>query len=166
MLCILGCDPGLTGALALLELDHDRRVLDLTIEDMPVTAVRVGRATRKLVEPAELCRLIRAFRPDAAYVEAVHSMPAQGVASSFAFGMGFGVLRGVIAALGVPVTYVTPQEWMRIVRLGKGDDVARQRIKQLMPDHAAWFPLKAHHGRADAALIAMAGAQIEKHTGL
>ena len=48
-----------------------------------------------------------------AMIEKVHSMPKQGVASSFTFGKGYGFLLGCLTALEIPFEYVTPQKWQR-----------------------------------------------------
>ena len=48
-------------------------------------------------------------------IERVHAMPRDGSASAFAFGENFGMLQGVLAALGIPYRFVTPQTWQRKV---------------------------------------------------
>jgi crossover junction endodeoxyribonuclease RuvC len=48
-----------------------------------------------------------------AVIEAVHSMPKQGVVSTFTFGQGYGSWLGILAALKVPYMQVTPQKWMK-----------------------------------------------------
>ena len=87
-------------------------------------------------------------------IERVHSMPKQGVASSFKFGMGFGIWLGILAALRLPHELVTPQAWKKLMLAGmpKEKDASRQRAMQLFPD--VDLSLKRHHGRADALLIA------------
>jgi len=76
-----------------------------------------------------------AVEPDCipvAYLERVHSMPGQGVASSFKFGANYGFYRGCIQALGVSLIEVTPQAWQKGLMLpaGKGNQAARK--KQLL----------------------------------
>ena len=87
-------------------------------------------------------------------------MPGQGVSSMFAFGRAAGAVDGVLGALGVPVTYLTPQAWKRAAGLiGKDKDAARGRAVQIWP---AWRALdKKGEGQAlaDAALIAWAGGR-------
>lgn len=114
---------------------------------------------RAVILEAALVALVRELRPDFAYVELVHSMPAQGVASTFTFGTGYGLLRGVLAGRGVPTTLIPPQVWGRLVALPRGDGGSRVRACQLFPAQAARFARKGDHGRADAALIALAGAR-------
>ena len=45
-------------------------------------------------------------------VEKVHSMPKQGVASTFKFGQGYGIWIGILSALRIPYELTTPRTWM------------------------------------------------------
>ena len=54
-----------------------------------------------------------------AIVEKVHSMPGQGVSSSFKFGMEFCKPLMTFSGLSIPYTLVTPQKWMKTLELGK-----------------------------------------------
>ena len=84
-----------------------------------------------------------------AMIEKVHSMPKQGVASSFTFGQGYGFLLGCLTALEIPFEYITPQKWQRYLGcLSKGDkNVTKQKAQELFPR------LKSTHAIADALLI-------------
>jgi len=53
-----------------------------------------------------------------AYLEKVHAMPGQGVTSMFTFGMGYGILRGILTANWIPYQLVTPQAWKKVVLAG------------------------------------------------
>ncbi len=46
-------------------------------------------------------------------LEKVHSMPKQGVKSTFTFGMNFGYIKGVLAALEIPYQEVPPHVWKK-----------------------------------------------------
>ena len=95
--------------------------------------------------------------PDVIVVEKVHSMPHQGVSSSFKFGKNYGIVLGVAHALSHPLVKLTPQEWKRANGLiGKEKDASRQLAMELWPDHADHFKRKRDDGRAEAALIARA----------
>lgn len=157
----LGVDPGLTGAVAVLADGHYREVLD-----MPT--VGRGKAGRQSVNAAALSQWIRdvvAKYPGAdvvAVVEEVASRPRQGVVSMFRFGQSCGVLAGVLAALRIPVVYVTPQRWKRFYSLtGTEKDAARGRAVELYPD--APLARKRDVGRADAILMARWGWKTEAH---
>jgi len=91
------------------------------------------------------------------FVEQVSARPGQGVTSMFRFGESFGLVKGVCAGIGLPLTLVTPQEWRRGMRVPTGKDGSRQRILELQPELAKRFARKKDHGRADAMLIALHG---------
>lgn len=151
---ILGIDPGLTGALALWDDDLNA----LSVWDMPTHRIVVGKSRKHVLNEAELSRLISQAEPDLAVCEWVHAMPKQGVTSVFTFGVAFGIVRGILAASNIPVTYTTPQAWQRRMNVGKGADASRQRATQLLPRFADRFARAKDHGRSDAALIALASA--------
>ena len=95
-------------------------------------------------------------------IEKVHSMPGQGVASMFNFGMGFGIWQGIIAALKIPFEFVTPQRWKKIMMDGmpKEKSASILRAKQIYPQLGSLK--KSDNGIADAILIARYG--MEKYT--
>lgn len=144
---IIGIDPGNTGAIAVLGEDgilHE-------VHDMPLMA----NGKKQQVNPSELRRILdlQFEGTPKVIIEKVSAMPGQGVSSMFNFGMGFGVLQGVVAGLGFPLYLVTPQAWKKHFNLiGKDKDNARTVAQQLYPD--APLGRKKDIGRADAILIA------------
>ena len=136
---VIGIDPGATGALVMLE-----NGMPIEWEEMPV--VKIGSTTR--VNASAVADFLYGSG-------AVHSMPKQGVASSFNFGHNVGTIMGVLGAMRVPHTLVTPQAWKKAAGLiGTDKDAARARAIQLWP---RWVELnKKAKGQAlaDAALIA------------
>jgi hypothetical protein len=50
-----------------------------------------------------------------AVVEQVHSMPHQGVASTFSFGTNYGMIIGALETLGIPYVTVTPGKWQKFI---------------------------------------------------
>jgi len=147
---ILGIDCGASGALAFF--DHVAGTLDVI--DMPVVQVKRGAKLKTEISPQMLAALIRARNPTSATVEKVGAMPGQGTSSMFQFGRGVGVIEGVLAALQIPTSYVTPQVWQKAVQMRDGKDGARARAAELFPAYAQMFARKKDDGRADAALIA------------
>ena len=141
---LVGFDPGLTGAIAFLD-DFDT----VDLHDLP-------QANGEL-DPAALARLIRNYSggaPSRAIIENVHSMPKQGLASTFKFGRAYGTVLGVLGALEIPLTRVTPQTWKKhygLLRQPK--DASRALALRLYP-RCQGLHLKKHHGRADALLLA------------
>ena len=114
---VIGIDPGKRGGVAMLDsvycggVDHFSRMMP----DSPV-----GFAMS--IKEAVLCE--GKSEVVVAYVELVHSMPKQGVASTFSFGKGFGEILGVLAALNIRTELVSPQKWKRAVLAGTDRDKA------------------------------------------
>lgn len=146
--CILGIDPGLSGAIAFYWPSEPNLV---TAEDVPVVGSEIDAAT--------LAQRIGQMCPTMAVIETVGAMPRQGVSSMFRFGMAAGVVRGIVSALGVPTHLVAPTVWKRHFRLSKDKEEARALALRLWPQ-AECFSRKKHHGRAEAALLARYGAEV------
>jgi len=149
----LGVDPGLDGAIGVLRDDDT-----LAVHDIPT--LKVGSAGKRVVDHAALATLLDGMHRDAApqlaAIEAVASSSQQGVASAFAFGDGYGILKGALAAHFVPLRFVTPVAWKRALRIpaGSDKDMSRRRASELFPRFTVLWQLKKHDGRAEAALIA------------
>ena len=150
---ILGIDCGLHGAVAILA--DDGTFIDVL--DMPTVKVKVGKSNKTRIAPQALALLIAAHRPSHAFIESVSASPQMGVSSAFAFGEGKGVVDGILAALGVPVTYVTPATWKRAMQVTADKGSSRRRAMQLWPARAALFQRVMDDGRSEAALIALHG---------
>ena len=135
----LGVDPGLTGALAWLCGG------EITVADMPVVAGEV--------DVDAVARLLRNDPPGRAVVERVHSMPGQGVASSFKFGMSYGAILAVVVVAQIETHLVTPNVWKKHYRLTADKEQARAMAIRLWPG-CGLFSRKKDQGRAEAALLA------------
>lgn len=152
---VVGIDPGLGGAICRIGGPGV-----VVVVDMPTVQIdRNGKAKRD-IDVRALVDILVDVKPDHIFIEAVGAMPGQGVSSMFAFGKGFGILLGVVGALGLPMTQVAPVRWKRAMQVPKGDDAGRARASDLMPGAAHLWRLKKHHGRADAALIAEYGRRV------
>ena len=155
---IVGIDPGLSGAVAVINGTDS-----LIVIDMPtMTVERNGKAKRQ-VSATELAHIFANFNSNDTHVycERVGAVTGQGVTSVFSFGRSFGMIEGILAAYKLPVTYVAPATWVKAVGRGQGKDASRARAMELFPNNQADFKLKKWDGRADAALIAYWG----KHHG-
>lgn len=151
---VVGIDPGLSGAVAVWDLSQKL----LAVHDMPTVSIKSGKSTKNQLSEAMLASIIRQVKPEHAYLEFVSAMPGQGVSSMFNFGMGYGAIKGILAALEVPFTTVTPVKWQRDLAVAKGKEGNRLRAAQLFPEFAHLFTRVKDDGRADAALIAHWGA--------
>jgi hypothetical protein len=147
--CIMGIDPGLSGAVAFYFPSAPERV---AVEDTPLAGGEVSAPV--------LAEMIVNYQPSLAIIERVSAMPGQGVVSMFNFGRAYGDVRGVVGALAIPIQYVTPQMWKKHYRLPADKEKCRQYALQIFPACAKSFEYKKHHGRAEAALIAKYGAEM------
>lgn len=118
--------------------------------------IKVGSNTR--VNAAAVAEFIRAWPKVPCFLELVGAMPGQGTASMFTFGHAAGVVQGVVAGAGNPLTLVTPQKWKKAAGLLNSEkDNARSKAILIWPH---WRDLDAKikgQALADAALIARHG---------
>ena len=151
---ILGIDPGMSGALAWLDLEQGA----LSIADMPSLVVeRNGKAKREL-SAAMLVAMLQGRRPARAFVERVGAMPGQGLSSTWSFAFAVGQIVGVLSALEIETHWVAPQIWQKAAGVRGGKQAGRLRAGELFPAHAGEFARAKDDGRADAACIAWYGA--------
>jgi len=147
----IGVDPGGSGAIA---ATRDRQLI--FVKDMPVHGgiISAPGVTDILDYSLKAWRSSQGHfhHTPPAWVEDVHSMPRQGVASSFKFGQAHGTVLGVLGALRIPVHLVTPAKWKRDLGLGSDKAKALEMARRLFP--TAELSLKRHIGRAEALLIA------------
>ena len=108
---IFGIDPGLSGAIAILE---DDKVLDVV--DIPVMSEEKN---KKQLNSAHLAQYIENNILDVnktiVVVEQVNAMPGQGVTSMFNFGQTFGAIKGISAALKLPIFLLGHQNGRNIL---------------------------------------------------
>jgi crossover junction endodeoxyribonuclease RuvC len=144
---VIGVDPGLSGALAVLSPTGElERLADLpVIRDRSLAWIDGGALQSLLIDAL-------AGRPARAIVERVSAMPRQGVASAFTFGVGFGSVLSILQARQVSVELVTAAVWKRALGLSSDKqrslDLARLRYPQADLDRVR------DHGRAEALLLA------------
>lgn len=152
----IGIDPGLDGAVVVLGGQLD----SIALLDTPTLTVKSAKGNRREYHLVKMAGFLRPYAATSvAYIENVHAMPGQGVRSMFTMGLGVGAWMGILAALEIPVTRVSPQRWKGVMLDGMGHDkdAGRLRAMQLRPADASWFERKKDDGRADAYLIAEYG---------
>ena len=149
---IVGIDPGLSGAIAILK---ENKVLG--IFDMPVMAE--GKKNKKQLNSAQLVNIIKENIKDkeetAVVVEQVNAMPGQGVTSMFNFGQTFGAIKGVCAALELPIFFVRPSKWKKHFELiNSSKDSSRTKVIEMYPSLSSQLTKKKDVNKSDAILIA------------
>jgi crossover junction endodeoxyribonuclease RuvC len=144
----------LGGAIAFLASDGT-----CTVHDMATLTLARGGRTKGEVDAHAFAALLRQEPIDHVFVERVGAMPGQGTSSMFAMGKATGIVIGALAALGLPLTLISPVTWKRALQVPAAKDGARARASQLLPGSAAQWARVKDHGRAEAALIALYGVQ-------
>lgn len=140
----LGIDTGVANG-ALGAIDHDGNYVDsfmIDHKDKHILALVFKSRILSIVDPkigAEIC------------MEQVHSMPNQGVSSTFTFGRAVGVISAVCELTRYPVHLVTPQKWKKHFHLTADKNESLDMARYLWPE--AKLSLKKHINKAEALLI-------------
>jgi crossover junction endodeoxyribonuclease RuvC len=146
----IGIDPGLSGAIAVLNGEGALIAVDdlPVIRDLRLAWIHGGELQGFILSALEGARAV-------AFVERVSSMPGQGVASSFQFGVGFGSILSVLQTLQIAIEFVTPGVWKKSYGLSKDKHASLHKARLLFP--TADLHLAKHDGRAESLLIARFG---------
>tara|TARA_B000000557_G_scaffold189151_1_gene155040 strand:+ start:411 stop:902 length:492 start_codon:yes stop_codon:yes gene_type:complete len=149
---IIGIDPGLSGAIAVLE---NNKVLN--IFDIPVMSE--GKKNKRQLNNALLVNLLKENinqeEEVAVVIEQVNAMPGQGVTSMFNFGQTFGALKGICAALELPIFFIRPSKWKKHFELiNSSKDASRTKAIEMYPKLSKQLSKKKDVNKSDAILIA------------
>ena len=149
---IFGIDPGMSGAISVLE---NKKVIE--IFDMPTMID--GKKNKKQVNGAEVTNIFMKEtgneNESKVVIEHVNAMPGQGVTSMFNFGQSFGVIKGICAALRLPIHFVRPMKWKKHFNLIKTNkDASRTKVIEIFPYISSKLSRKKDSNKADSILIA------------
>ncbi|MEY4863773.1 MAG: hypothetical protein RLZ51_1868 [Pseudomonadota bacterium] len=151
-----GIDPGFSGAIA--EFYPVER--KLYVHDMPTVPGQKGKVELNCHAVLEL--LHTAGEPATVWIEKVGARPGQGVSSMFRFGQQLGALEMAVAATEHQLRWVTPAKWKAHFGLSADKGAARKVAMERFPAVASLFARAKDDGRAEAALIALYGAEALK----
>jgi crossover junction endodeoxyribonuclease RuvC len=149
---IIGIDPGLSGAIAVLE---NNKVISMF--EMPV--MPEGKKNKRQLNSAQLAKLLKNYisknEEVSVVVEQVNAMPGQGVTSMFNFGQTFGAIKGICAALNLPIFFVRPSKWKKHFELiNSSKDSSRTKAIEMYPSLSNDLAKKKDVNKSDAILIA------------
>ena len=149
---IFGIDPGVSGAICILK---EGKILE--VYEMPTMID--GKKNKRQVNGAEVTNIFlkESNNEDKikVVVEHVTAMPGQGVTSMFNFGQSFGVLKGICAALKLPIYFVRPVKWKKHFNLIKTNkDASRTKVIEVFPYISSKISRKKDSNKADSILIA------------
>lgn len=151
---ILGADPGLKGAIAII----DPNTMDpLLIEDVPL--YKRWPKDKGRIDVHQLAFMIDAYAKfiALAVIEEPQAMPKQGVASTFRFGHSCGLIHGVLAANHLTVVPTRPNVWKPAMGLSHDKSDSLNKARKLFPSIPHRIKFKKHHDRAEALLLAVFG---------
>ena len=158
---IFGIDPGVSGAICALRYGK-------IIEVYEMPTMIDGKKNKRQVNGAEVANILKEvintnlnITDDKdegevkVVVEHVTAMPGQGVTSMFNFGQSFGVIKGICAALKLPIYFVRPTKWKKHFNLIKTNkDASRTKVIEIYPNISSKLSRKKDSNKADAILIA------------
>ena len=149
---IFGIDPGVSGAISILE---DKKIIE--VYDMPTMID--GKKNKKQVNGSQVANIFKEKidpkREISVVVEHVNAMPGQGVTSMFNFGQSFGVIKGICSALSLPIHFIRPTKWKKHFNLiNTNKDASRTKVIEIYPEISSKLSRKKDSNKADAILIA------------
>ena len=148
----IGIDPGQKGGIAVI---NERNAL---LDVFPYS-------NTKLFDIAKFMSNVDEDVGVMCFIEDVHSMPKQGVASTFAFGKGFGYILGVVESSGIPYQLVSPNKWKKHFGLNSDKNKSVEMAKRFFPAQT-FLPTsrctKPSDGMAEACLIALYGKRTDR----
>lgn len=164
---ILGIDPGLHGAVALIEpavlyFDGKTPLKEVRVElfDTPIDKEEEG----NYYAPERMYDLIASLMPiDKVTIEEPFVMPRSSVAVGKIIGIGFGLWQGILASLKLwsITTEVMPSRWKKDLKLTRDKKGSLKIARDIYPQSKEYIKLLKHEGRAEALLIAHWGLHEE-----
>lgn len=128
-------------------------VFDLPVEKLGKQTHIDGRALyARLSVYSQMLRL--------AVIEAPHSMPGQGVATTFTFGRACGVCEGVASCLTSAIIRANPATWKVAVGVSSDKGSSLSLVREMFPGNDQFFKRKKDHDRAEAVLLAKFGSRL------
>ena len=130
---IIGIDPGISGSICFFQNGEISDVVEMPI-------MTEGKKNKKQVNGSQIFNEIkeRVKKIDnkdiKVVIEQVSAMPGQGVTSMFNFGQSFGILKGICAAMQLPLYFVRPAKWKKYFSLiNSQKDASRTRAIEMFP---------------------------------
>ena len=160
---IIGIDPGISGAISILE---NKKILE--VYDVPTMID--GKKNKRQINSAQVTNIIKERtingKDVVVVVEQVNAMPGQGVTSMFNFGQSFGMIKGICSAMKLPIFFVRPAKWKKYFDLiNSQKDASRTKAIEIFPEISHLLSKKKDGNRADAILIAYFFANnLKNHT--
>ncbi|XP_076884595.1 Holliday junction resolvase MOC1, chloroplastic-like [Bidens hawaiensis] len=163
---VIGVDPDVSGALAVLKPYDVLGSSAAQVYDSPNVKVLIGNRVRRRMDTKAVVELLRSLSiptGTTAYIEQSIPYPGDGKQGWWSGGFNYGLWIGVLVASGVSVVPVPSLRWKQEFKLsgnGKTKDDSRALACSLFPSLSSSLKRKKDHGRAEALLIAAYGKGI------
>jgi hypothetical protein len=97
----IAADPGKRGAIVVIDQNNN-----ILTAQTPLIGGEI--------DTHQIVKFLRSFEGEKhAVIENVHNMFGVGSSANFQFGRALGLLEGIISALDIPFTKVSPKEWQK-----------------------------------------------------
>lgn len=156
---IMGIDPGLSGAIAVVDMDSGTLVDMIDLPTFKKDSKARKQGYLQFLDIHALSTLIDLYAPlvALAVLEEPGAMPKQGLGSTFSFGHTCGQIHGVLAGHYIPVAPVKPAVWKSAMALTNKKDDSRTMATKLFPHFAGFWRQAQHNDRAEAVLLTVYG---------
>jgi len=154
----VGCDPGMTGGLAVVSQEG------ALLSVIPIPRMHGSTGPQDYQAIKEWFASIKKMGKVEAALERISVRPGEGVKSTLTAGTNWGFLKGMLVAIGARYVEPTPQAWKKVLGLPKRSGKERKKGKedavvlatQLFPGINLTPGRKRipHDGMADSVLIA------------
>jgi len=152
---VIGVDPGLSGALAVVSGQPGAFVVE-AVHDLPTYSEKTSTGkVRRFIDPVKLAALLDDIGSvDRIVCERMVAPPAISGMSAFSMGATMATIVAVLRMAGfLGYRLVTSNTWKRALDVPADKEAARKHAIKLFASDAHW-KLKKDHNRAEAALIA------------
>ncbi|XP_071722990.1 Holliday junction resolvase MOC1, chloroplastic-like [Rutidosis leptorrhynchoides] len=167
---VLGIDPDVSGALAVLRPDDSGCSCSAQVFDSPYLRMLVGKSVRKRLDAKSIVQLIRTINAPigtTVYLEQSIPFPKDGKQGWWSGGFNYGIWIGILVASGFTVVPVPSFTWKNEFKLSGRSctkDDNRRLASMLFPSLDSQLKRKKDHGRAEALLIAAYGKGLKLPT--
>lgn len=159
---VIGIDPGLTGAVAVMDHNGVRAVFD--IPTMPVPGAGPKALVKNKIDGRALCQLLLKHCPASegkprVFLEKVSTMGGanNAVQTQGSLMRSLGAIETVIECLNYPMEQVAPQSWKKQFGIGSDKTKGLEAARRLHPEVLADLKRVKDHNRAEAVLLAHYG---------
>lgn len=146
----IGIDPGSSsGAIAIL--DDGRLVVSTKIRHSPI-----GDTDYKWLN-----ELVSSYKPNLSCIEFVHSMPGQGVSSTFKFGKAYGTQLAILGIHSEELLIANPSTWKTVLLARNGYEKDKKGSVAFVASRFPGTRIR-NHNVADAVCLALYAMHIKE----